>query len=61
MAFATEIYCDGCYKVIKNPGICTKGYMIRSARNKGWSIGKWHLCPYCKNHKKKLKEKGYIS
>ena len=60
MAFATETYRDGCNEVIHHTGIKTRKSMIRSARNSGWSIGKWHLCPYCRNHKKELKEQGYI-
>lgn len=60
MAMATEMYCDGCNKVIHHDSIRTKGSMIRSARKQGWSVGKWDLCPYCRKNKKKLKEQGYI-
>lgn len=60
MAMATEMYCDGCGAIRHYNGCIGKVYMKRWARKDGWSIGKWDLCPNCKNQKHRLKREGWI-
>lgn len=60
MAFCTEIVCDGCSNCITRGTLVTKGHMISYARECGWSIGKYHLCPACKKNRKKLIAEGWL-
>lgn len=60
MAMATEMYCDGCGEIRHYNGCVGKILMVRLARKDGWSIGKWDLCPSCKNQKHRLKREGWI-
>ena len=60
MAIATEMYCDGCGETRHYSGSVSKGLMQRLARADGWSIGKWDLCPACKENKAKLIKEGWI-
>lgn len=61
MAFCTEIVCDACSDCITKGRLCTKGQMIRNARDQGWSIGKYHLCPECKKKRKQLIKEGWLN
>lgn len=59
MAFRRIIECDGCSFYMDYSNHVNIKIMTEDARKKGWSIGKWHLCPTCKNDKeikKMLKE-----
>lgn len=60
MGFCTEVVCDGCGKTLHFNHIMTKGSIIRSARENGWSIGNHELCSSCKTIRKKLKKEGWI-
>ena len=61
MAFYTEIECDSCNTSITRGTIVTKGEMVRTARSRGWSVGKYHLCPTCRKERNRLKKKGLIN
>lgn len=64
MSFELDIHCDVCGETVfycsqnRVPG---KYPMIRMARNKGWSIGKYHLCPGCKKKRRQLIADGRLS
>lgn len=53
----TGYRCDGCgisfeFKADSKEWLPGKTDLVRSARNKGWSIGRKVLCPECKLIKK---------
>ena len=59
MAFRKLIECDGCSTYMDYSKYVNISIMTKDARAKGWSVGKWHLCPECKNDieiKKMLKD-----
>lgn len=60
MAFCTEIVCDACGICITKNTLRTKGQMIHIARQEGWSIGKYHLCPECRKRRRLLIKEGWI-
>lgn len=61
MAIATEMYCDGCGALRHFNGAVGKNLMERLARKDGWSIGKYHLCPECKEKGIiRLKKEGWL-
>ena len=49
--FETSIYCDKCGSGFYFPNIETKKFMAATAKEKGWTIGKIHLCPKCNGKK----------
>ena len=59
--FETTIICDGCGGVISYAQIVNKTGMTMTARKKGWSIGKYHLCPECKKKRSQLKKEGRLN
>lgn len=61
LAFCTEIVCDGCSNTITRGTIVTKGRMIQLARSEGWSVGKFALCPDCKQKRRQLIKEGWLS
>ena len=61
MAFCTEIVCDACATCITRGTIVTKGGMIRDARTRGWSIGKYHLCPECRKKRRQLIKENWLN
>lgn len=52
----TSIFCDKCGNGFSFDGIEPKWFMIEMARKKGWSIGKRHLCPNCRERKRRAGE-----
>lgn len=46
------IECDICGATIGYNGIVGKKYLILFAREKGWTIGKYHKCPQCNKKSK---------
>ncbi len=60
MAFCTEIVCDGCSFYITKSRILSKEQMIHIAREAGWSIGKYHLCPECRKKRHQLIKDGWL-
>lgn len=61
MGFCTEMVCDVCTTCITRTTIMTKKDMIRIARNQGWSVGKYHLCPDCKKKRSQLIKDGWLN
>ena len=64
MSFETDIHCDGCGETVYicyHDYVATKKLMIAKARENGWSIGKYHLCPDCKAKREKLKKDGWLN
>lgn len=59
--FETAIICDGCGGAIAYADNVHKCILVMIAREKGWSIGKYHLCPDCKKMRKKLKKDGVLN
>lgn len=53
MAYETSIICDKCSERISHTDVYTKQWMIRCAREKGWTIGKRELCPNCRKKRRK--------
>ena len=51
--FATIIFCDKCGIGLQFSSIEPKWFVIKKARENGWSVGKRHLCPECRGEKKK--------
>lgn len=51
--FATIIFCDKCGIGIQFSSIEPKWFVIKKARDNGWSIGKQHLCPECRDGSRK--------
>lgn len=47
--FETSIFCDKCGCGFSFPNVEPKWFMTKIARQKGWTIGKRHLCPGCNN------------
>lgn len=45
--FETSIFCDKCGCGFSFPEVEPKWFMTETAREKGWTIGKRHLCPNC--------------
>lgn len=45
--------CDKCGKLEIFYGAANKGMGTEILRSRGWSIGKYTLCPKCRNEKKK--------
>lgn len=60
MSFKTSICCDGCGDSLYCMDILTKQYITSSAREFGWSVGKYHLCPECKKKRAALIKEGYL-
>lgn len=63
MSFEVDIHCDACGDTVyycSHYNVITKGRMIKHAREHGWSIGKYHLCPDCKKKRNKLKAEGLL-
>ena len=61
MAIATEMYCDACGEIRHLNGSVGKNLMERLARKDGWQIGKYHLCPECKDKGiTRLRKEGWI-
>jgi Fe2+ or Zn2+ uptake regulation protein len=61
MALATEMYCDGCGEIRHFNNCIGKVAMERWARQDGWSIGKYHLCPECRKKKSQLIKEGWLT
>lgn len=60
MGFITGIQCDGCGLEMFFASIEPKWLITDRARKEGWSIGKWHLCPECKKHRRELIKDGTL-
>lgn len=58
--FWSGITCDGCGLQQQSHIIMPKNRLIVLAKQEGWSIGKYHLCPFCKKKMKELIEGGYL-
>jgi arsenate reductase-like glutaredoxin family protein len=52
MAFYSGVQCDRCKNTLGWMANWAKKYVIRWARNEGWSFGKQALCPDCRKAKK---------
>lgn len=52
MALFAGIMCEVCGKQTVFFDHCTKGDLVRYARNLGWKLGKRHICPDCANKRK---------
>lgn len=64
MSFETDIHCDSCgasVYICHHDYVATKKIMIKKARENGWAIGKYHLCPDCKGKREKLKKDGWLN
>lgn len=55
--FETSIYCDKCGSGYSFPDIEPKYFMIKIVREKGWTVGKKHLCPNCRKWNRRTGEK----
>ena len=60
MSFETSVYCDGCGDTVYILSIAPKWMIVKRARENGWSIGKYHLCPECKKKRRQLKKDGWL-
>lgn len=58
MSFETAVHCDGCGDTIFICQIVPKWLITEKARESGWSMGKYHLCPECKKKRGQLKKDG---
>lgn len=54
--FETSIFCDKCGCGFSFPNVEPKWFMTKIAREKGWTIGKRHLCPDCNNKNRRTGE-----
>lgn len=54
--FQTSIFCDCCGSGFSFPDVVSKKVMVSVARKDGWSIGKQHLCPKCREMAKERKK-----
>lgn len=54
--FQTSIFCDCCGNGFSFPDVVSKKVMVSVARKDGWSIGKQHLCPKCREMAKERKK-----
>ena len=54
MMFATIIFCDKCDRGIQFPSIVPKYFIVKRARENGWSIGKRHLCSECRDGNRRV-------
>ena len=52
--FATIIFCDKCDRGIQFPSIVPKYFIVKRARENGWSIGKRHLCSECRDGNRRV-------
>ena len=53
--FATSIFCDKCGCGLQFSSIEPKWFVVKKAREDGWSVGKRHLCPECRSELKERK------
>ncbi len=60
VSLETAIHCDGCGETLCWRKVISKATIVAVAREYGWSIGKYHLCPQCKKLKSKLIKEGRI-
>ena len=51
--FVTSIYCDKCGIGLQFSSIEPKWFVVKKAREYGWSIGKRHLCHECRDGSRK--------
>lgn len=61
MSFETAVHCEGCGDTYYICDIVPKRLMVKKARDYGWSIGKYHLCPECKKKRSQLKKEGWLN
>ena len=52
----TTVFCDKCGIGLWFRGIVPKWLVVKKAREYGWSIGKRHLCPECRDRGRKVGE-----
>lgn len=61
MSFETSIHCDGCGDTVYTVSIAPKWLIVKMARERGWSVEKYHLCPKCKKKRMQLKKGGWLN
>lgn len=54
--FQTSVICDKCSEKLSYRDNIHKNIMIMLARDHGWTMGKYHLFPNCKNRNRQIKK-----